>query len=319
MVSEQGTLVVQEETSVVRILSFGDIMLDRNVKKRIEEHGEEYLLGKLAGPNNEFFRAWDLVSANMEGPFADERRPTSKSIAFRFDPVLIPMLKRYGFTTLSHANNHSNDMRFEGHDESVRHLRDAGITVYGSENRVDQDSLVIEEVKGKKVAFIGLNDTYAPSIPVDMKAGLTLVKEAKNTADFVIVNIHWGEEYALVSNTRQRTLAHTLIDAGVDMVIGHHPHVVEEIEIYNKKPIFYSLGNFIFDQYFSEDTQQGLGIGLLWDGVSSTIELIPLQSTQSQVTIMTGTAEETFMKALIERSRLGTFVIQDKEIHLTTF
>ncbi|MBI5728361.1 MAG: CapA family protein, partial [Candidatus Magasanikbacteria bacterium] len=305
----------RDQTGVVSLLHFGDIMLDRNVKKIIDRQGENFLLQNLAGTENRFFSGVDIVAANLEGPFADTRRPTSKSIAFRFDPKLIPMLRRYRFSLFTNANNHTYDMGRTGFIESQDNLRQAGLDFYGEQFQVNEKSLLIRAVGGKKLAFIGLNDTHAPQLPVDMKKTLALLKQAEAEADLTIINIHWGQEYKTISNERQRDLAHAFIDAGADVVIGHHPHVVEEMEIYKNRPIFYSLGNFIFDQYFSETTQQGMGVGLVFYDTATAVTLFPLVSETSSVRQMSGPKRASFMRNFIDTSRLGAYNL-DASYHL---
>jgi poly-gamma-glutamate synthesis protein (capsule biosynthesis protein) len=113
---------------------------------------------------------------------------------------------------------------------------------------------------------------------------------------------HWGAEYGLKSNKRQQDFAHALIDSGADLIVGSHPHVVQEIEPYNGKYIFYSLGNFIFDQYFSKNTQQGLALLLELSEASSTIALLPIDLQFSQPKMMETTSSVKFLESLSERS-----------------
>jgi LAS superfamily LD-carboxypeptidase LdcB len=93
-----------------------------------------------------------------------------------------------------------------------------------------------------------------------------IIKNAKTQSDVLIVSIHWGDEYKTVHNARQESLAKMAIDSGADMVIGHHPHVIEDIDTYKDKPIIYSLGNFIFDQYFSKNTMRGMLFEATYEG-----------------------------------------------------
>ena len=272
---------VPEKTA--SLLNFGDMMLDRNVKKQIDLNGgADYIFEALAGKENRFFQGVDIISANLEGPFANFRRETTKEIAFCFNPSLLPTLKKYNFGIFSQANNHSLDMGSAGFEESKKNLAAAGFDFYGSQYRVDAESLLVKRVGDYNIAFIGLNDTNSP---IDLEKVRTLINQARSGsvipakagiqdennmdsrwslprattrggndnvgAEFVVINIHWGEEYKEISNNRQRFLAHALIDAGADVIIGHHPHVIQEMEVYKNRPIFYSLGNFVFDQYFS--------------------------------------------------------------------
>ncbi len=316
----------KSESKMASILFFGDMMLDRNVAVRIKEHSADWLFSALAGEENRFFYGMDDIHVNLEGPFANSRRYTTKSIAFRFDPALIPTLKKYNFSIFDLANNHALDMGKAGFQESKDNLTKANLTFYGDGYGMSDDALKIKQVDDFKIAFIGLNDTFYP-LPTDKITNL--IKQAKKTSDFAIVSIHWGEEYKfLKSNKRQQKLARDMIDAGADAIIGHHPHVVQEMEIYSppqsfgearkNKPIFYSLGNFIFDQYFSTETQQGLAIGLvLSKGGQQSIYVFPLQSVQSQVKLMSGETLNNFFTQFTDKSRLNGYNFENFNLLLS--
>ena len=308
-----------EKEKVSSILFFGDIMLDRSVKKKIDQNGQDYLFQNLAGQENRFFFGMDLITANLEGPFADSRRATTKEIAFRFDPLLLPMLQKYNFGLFGLANNHTLDMSNAGFAESKKNLTTAGFDFYGSQYRVDDESLLVKQVGDYKIGFIGLNDTNSP---VEKNAVKKLIEKAKNQgADKILVSIHWGYEYKELSNTNQRELAHYFIDNGADIIIGHHPHVIQEMEIYKDKPIFYSLGNFVFDQYFSVPTQQGLAVGLVIKDKQLSISVFPLQGQGSAVSLMEYSIAEKYMADWPKNSRLQNYqfknfnlVIQNSKI-----
>ncbi len=296
------------QEKVASFLFFGDLMLDRNVKKAIEKNSPDYLLKNLAGAENRFFRGVDIFHANLEGPFANSRRATTKEIAFRFDPVLIPTLKKYNFNIFDVANNHSLDMSVAGLNESKVNLKNANIDFYGDGYGIGKDAYLIKEVGGLKIGFVGFNDTYYPLDKLKIKAK---IEEVKKQSDLVVVNIHWGQEYLfLKSNARQKDLAHLMIDAGADLIVGHHPHVIEEMEIYKNKPIFYSLGNFIFDQYFSPETQMGLAVGVVYKKDlknSLSVYVMPLQGVNSQVSLMNQNNNFEFMKKFVDSSRLNNY------------
>lgn len=317
----------QNKTQNIRtasLLNFGDLMLDRGVKKQIDVNGADYILKKLAGENNSFeennsfFEGIDVVSANLEGSFANKRRPTSKSIAFRFEPKLISTLKKYHFNLFNLANNHSLDMGTAGFKESQINLKKAEIDFYGQQYKVNEQNLLVKQIGDFKFGFIGLDDTV---YRVQISAVKKLIEKAKSQgAEVILVNIHWGDEYKHISNTRQRQLAHALIDAGVDIIIGHHPHVVEEMEIYKNHPIFYSLGNFVFDQYFSIPTQQELGVGLILNQEDNkkklSIYIFPLESNRSQIQQMNIKKTNAFFADWIKKSRLGENKFKDFNLKL---
>lgn len=302
----------KNEEKTTSLLFFGDLMLDRNVAERIKEHGADWPFSALAGEENRFFSGMDEVHANLEGPFANYRRDTGKSIAFRFDPALIPTLKKYNFSIFNLANNHTLDMGKQGFEEAKKNLQDAGLEFYGAQYGIDT---LIREIGGLKIGFVGFNDT---NVQVDVEKLKEEITKLQNSVDFIIVSAHWGEEYQfLKSNKHQQKLARDMIDAGADIIIGHHPHVVQEMEIYKNKPIFYSLGNFIFDQYFSTETQQGLSVGLVMsEGGKQSVYVFPLQSVQSQVKLMSGDSLNSFFVQFIRASRLGDYKFEDSNVKI---
>lgn len=289
------------------ILNFGDLMLDRNVKKHIDKNGMDYIFEKLVGENNLLSADPDAIGANLEGSFANKRRPTTKSIAFRFDPKLIPTLTKYHFNLFNLSNNHSFDMTTQGFKESQVNLKKAGISYYGQQYNITDENLLVKQIGDFKFGLIGLDDTINKVGLIKIKE---LIKKAKDQgAEIIIVNIHWGDEYKEKSNSRQQQLGHALVGLGVDAIIGHHPHVVEEMEIYKNRPIFYSLGNFVFDQYFSVPTQQELGVGLIFteknNQKSISAYVFPLQSIKSQISQMDYKKSLKYFSTWTAKSRLG--------------
>lgn len=264
----------------VSLMFFGDMMLDRSVKTQIEEHGFEWLLEEIAGEEGRFFRGMDAVHVNAEGAFGNYRRETSKSIAFNFDPSLISIFYKYAISIVTLANNHSYDMGRDAFEETKENLDKHDIAYYGEQYSVDDDALLIKDFGNKKVGFIGINDTNSP---VDVDSVISLIERSEKESDITIINAHWGVEYQLKSHPRQQFLAHAFIDAGADLIIGHHPHVIQEMEVYNDRPIFYSLGNFLFDQYFSVDTQQGIAVGTVFTNDVVRVYVFPFESNKSQI------------------------------------
>ncbi len=307
----------KQSVAFASTLNFGDMMLDRSVAKAMGEKGIPYLLDPLAGNEGRFFAGVDITAANLEGPFADVRRPTEKSIAFRFDPVLIPQLQKYGFNLFTLANNHSVDMSYAGDTETRNHLRDAGIDFYGHQYKIADDSYLLKEVGGLKLAYVGVNDTHPNT---DIASAIELVKKGEQEADFVIVNIHWGVEYETTSHPRQQTLAHQFIDAGADVILGHHPHVTQEIEVYNERPIFYSMGNFIFDQYFSVPTQEGYAVGLTFtkgDKTEIHAYLFPLQGERSAVRLKSPAERRAFIRTYFDEALLSQYTENNSYLSFT--
>jgi len=286
----------------IKFLFFGDIMLDRNVKKAVEDHGFDYLLAKL---DKDFFFGYDFVTANLEGPSTDggNHYPPQGGIDFAFDPSHVAELKNYGFNFFNLANNHYSDQGQKGIQETEKNLTDMQIYFSGCQDRVINDCTSnIVTANGYKIGFAGFSMVYGGFEMSKAKAAIIKLKE---NSDLVVVNIHWGTEYTHQFGNTQRNTAYDLIDNGADLIIGHHPHVVQGMEIYKNKPIFYSLGNFIFDQYFSADTQEGLAVSLnltLKPQKKYEIILYPFIGDASQVSLMAREQKNKFFETFVKWS-----------------
>lgn len=295
----------------VSFLFFGDIMLDRNVGAKIAKNGLPSLLDNLAGEEKRFFMGSDVVSANLEGPVTNkgEHYPPVASIDFAFSPAVVGELKKYNFNYFTIANNHLTDQGSKGAEETRVNLKTLGFNFSGcTDAQVGECSGTMMDINGVKVAMLGFSMVYNK---FDLVEAQKIISGYKNKSDLVIVNIHWGVEYVHEYNTTQSITAHALADSGADIIIGHHPHVVQGLEIYNNKPIFYSLGNFIFDQYFSADTQVGLSLGLSVDAETKkgSVYLFPIQSHSSEPTLMPESEKIKFLQSFLQLSK----VEKDKE------
>ncbi len=288
----------------VRMLLFGDIMLDRNVGKVIASRGFGFLLDALAGEEGRFFRGMDLVGANLEGAVTNggSHYPPEADNDFAFSPPTVAQLKGYGFSYFTVANNHSLDQGRRGLDETAQNLSQLGFLYSGCPDAgVGECSATTTSLGGVSVGLAGFSMVYNP---FDLDEAAAIVSNLASSTELVVVNIHWGTEYEHQFRPQQQAVAHRLIDAGADIIVGHHPHVVQGVERYAGKLIFYSLGNFIFDQYFSVDTQRGLALGLTVNvpqpgaAASYVVSLFPLQSSQSQVSLQAGEARASFLQQL---------------------
>ena len=294
----------QENSKTVKMLFFGDLMLDRHVGEKIKQNGVDWPFAKLTGGENRFSQGFDIVSANLEGAVADNGAHYSPAMAydFSFSPEIVSNLKKYNFNFFNLANNHFSDQGERGIIETRKNLDELGFNYTGcKDSQIDDCSEKIIEISDKKIGLAGFSSVY--SLIDSEKAG-EVVKKLADETDLVIVNFHWGVEYDHQFNQIQKKLAHALIDAGADIIIGHHPHVVQGLEIYKNKPIFYSLGNFIFDQYFSADTQEELAVAISVADKNTEIYLFPMKSKLSQPELMTGQTKEKFLNNLINWSDL---------------
>jgi poly-gamma-glutamate synthesis protein (capsule biosynthesis protein) len=206
----------------------------------------------------------DIAVCNLECVVAEDGEQVLKPYTFRGVQESIPLLKRY-FSAVSLANNHTGDFGKDAFAEQLATLNKAGVPYFGGgRNRQEAHRPVILERNGLRVALLGYNDCPPRSFAVgekepgtawlvekDMLEDIRAARE-RDRADVVIPFLHWGEEMSPEPDQEQRELARRLIDAGASAVVGGHPHVVQPIEMYNGRPIVYSLGNFVFD-YFPVD------------------------------------------------------------------
>lgn len=259
--------VSQANDQEISLMFFGDIMLSRSVGKKIIEVGDfRYPFLLIASTTREA----DILFANLENPVSNRGKNQGSIYSFRADPKTVEGLSYAGFDVVSLANNHMWDWGRDALEDTIETLRGAGIQSVGvGKNEVEANQPVIIKKKGVSFGFLA----YTNLMPESMNAegdgpGFSYfekekvrsdIEKLKQSADSIIVSIHWGEEYKTEANDLQKSLARSFIDAGANLVIGHHPHVVQEVEKYKHGWIVYSLGNFVFDQSFSEATRSGLG------------------------------------------------------------
>ncbi|MCR4284320.1 MAG: CapA family protein [Parcubacteria group bacterium] len=253
----------------------GDIMLDRNVQNSVYKNGGGDF--SFIFENVDFLSTSDITFGNLEGPVSDKGMDLGNLYSFRMNPLVLSPIKDAGFDVLSVANNHSADWGEGAFVDTLNRLELNGISpVGGGINKDDAESIKIIERNGLKVGFLAFSDVgpkwfeAGNNKPGILLAKTELVKElvlkAKYKADYVVVSFHFGNEYETVASYRQEELAKQAVDAGANIVIGHHPHVVQKIELYNGGLIAYSLGNFIFDQNFSEETMEGSLLNVVFSG-----------------------------------------------------
>ena len=275
-VKERTDLPIIYDQDYITLSFVGDIMLDRGVKNSVNKNFKgDYssLFEKL-----EIFKKSDIVFANLEGPVSDIGKDMRNLYSFRMDPSTIPALKGAGFSVVSVANNHMGDWGQNAYVDTLTRLKENEISyIGGGMNANEAEMPVIIEKYGMKIGYLGFSDVGPNWMEADAdKAGLLLasnprfdeiVQNASKQVDYLIVSFHFGEEYKTKHNLRQEYLAHKAIDAGAKIIIGTHPHVMEDTEVYSPKDctqsscvgfIAYSLGNFIFDQGFSVNTMQGM-------------------------------------------------------------
>lgn len=280
---------------LINIIFVGDIMLGRAVENRYSE-------GDIFKNVSGIFKEADAVVANLEGPILSNHIKTPyNSFKFSFATTTLDILKNSGFTDLSLANNHTDNYGRDGFMETLLNLKSAGLYSFGDPNIISDYSFVEREIGRNKFIFAGINDTYG-NLTKESILEFAGDLRSKFPDDFLIFVMHWGEEYKFIANSRQEELGRGLIDSGADMVIGSHPHVIQNIEKYNNKFIFYSLGNFVFDQYFSTSTQEGLAIRFQSGEGVSRLELLPATLYGSSPKFLDGMEKATWLKKYSEKN-----------------
>jgi hypothetical protein len=285
----------------------GDIMLGRNVENLMNQYGQEYPFEHI----EDFISEHQMIVANLEGPILEPHtRTASGNLQFSFASSTPEILKDHNIMLVTLANNHTGDFGQSGYLQTAGYLDKAGVSHVGHPYTYGNDYLKHLTINNQKFLFVGFNLTN-PNF--DIKKALDFVTTLNRVpGEYMVAIVHGGTEYKRTSDSRQQTFYRGLIDAGADLVIAHHPHVVEEIELYNKKPIFYSLGNFIFDQYFSNDVQDELGINFILTDTKAHFDLVPFKSVRSQPQIMNEDERKHFLIDLANRSSqtLKTSILQ---------
>lgn len=280
------------------IVFTGDILLARNVEYLMNKSGQEY---PFQGINFNDWSYQPFVVGNFEATVPEQHKPTrSGAMRFSVDTKNIATLKDAGFTHFSLANNHSLDYGQKGIINTIKVFSDANIETFGLPGPQREEAVSFIEVSNKRVALIAIEAlTWAPTqVELD-----NLLHYASRRSDLQFVYIHWGTEYKIKNDRTQKTIAKRLVAAGADMIVGHHPHVVQNIDLIDGVPVFYSLGNYVFDQYFSPDVQIGLVLNIEFSD-SLLVRLLPVtsQKTPSQPNYMEDDNHINFLSDLAAKS-----------------
>jgi len=249
----------------IKILFVGDMMFDRYIREGVRKYGDgdyNYIFSqikdKLAG--------YDLVVGNLEGPITDKisvsvgtAMDDKKNLKFTFDPSVAKALAENNIKLVDLGNNHILNQSEDGIAQTKKYLGEAGVQYFGDTGG-DQSPALVKNIGGTKIGFVN----YNYSIVGSLEKAIEDIGDLKKKSDIVVVCPHWGTEYKVGDPGQEiKNEAYKFIDAGADAIIGGHPHVIEDSEVYKNKKIYYSLGNFIFDQYFQKETMEGLGVEIL--------------------------------------------------------
>jgi poly-gamma-glutamate synthesis protein (capsule biosynthesis protein) len=289
----------QENESRIKIAAIGDLLMHIPVKLSAKMHNETDAKGKslnnngfnyLFSPAKHIFKNHDAVIANMEFPIVAPYK--SKAFNFNCEPDIIPALKDSGINIVTVANNHTYDKRRKGLIETVKTLKKYNMPFIGAgENEEVARKGIIISKGNLKVGIIGYTGVFNirlnknnPAFPrvndfYYQNKVLEDIKRMKSKVDFLVMSVHWGSEYTYSPSAKDRLLAYKYIDAGVDMIIGHGPHVLQYAEKYKAKNgrhaiIVYSLGNYISNQKFYYTKNHPVRFGRERDGIIFSANIV---------------------------------------------
>ena len=304
-------------TPSVTVVSGGDTMGDRGVKAFIAGHGADAVFAGIAP----VLRAADVAWVNLESPLTDISDPyPGKDVHFQGDPRLAPALADAGIDVVNMANNHAVDQGPAGLLDAIRRVEAAGVKVVGvgKNAAAARRPAIVRTSSGATVGLLGWTDIIWPGYAAgsgpgvatarpDMSQVEQAIRQLKRRVDYVVVCFHWGIEYTDMPIGDQVSEAHAAIDAGADMVIGHHPHVLQGVQLYKGHFIVYSLGDLVFDHY-SLATGQTVLVHAVLSPRGVKVTLIPVYVSSNGIpAIVTGAAGHAILLHMQQISApLGT-------------
>lgn len=268
----------------VSVAAVGDIMLSRDVGKKVEEHDAHFPFAKIKNVLSDT----EVLLGNLEGPISRRGKPSPFTQSnFRADPAVVEGLKSVGLKVLSLANNHIYDYGGEAVADTLRVLRRQGIHTVGVGRSFEEARRPAIISTGKvKIAFLAYTSAHNATdpahdyvaAPLHMKWLKEDIERAKSEADICIVSAHFGYEGVEFPPPQCRKQARAMIEFGANLVIGHHPHVLQGIESYKGGFIAYSLGDFVFDNFeLSQKRRESLILRAVCDedGIIA-VDLLPI-------------------------------------------
>ena len=287
----------------VRLLFAGDVQLSSHVMGAYGKAGDD-ISGVVGEAYLERMREADIFMVNEEFPFSDRGTAADKQYTFRSPPEHVSLLKDMGIDIVTLANNHALDYGRDALLDTCDTLDRAGIRYVGAGSDLERaKKLETIEANGRTIGFLGASrviptgswnagentpgmlTTYDPAVLLEE------IQKAKEVCDYLVVYVHWGIERNDKPETYQRTMGKQYIDAGADLVIGSHPHVLQGIEYYDGKPIVYSLGNFVF----GSSIPKTMLLEAVVDEDQVTLSLIP------------GTSSAGFTRELTDEGQIAQF------------
>lgn len=277
----------QKPDAAVTLAAVGDVLFARGVGKQIERHGPDWVFENVRG----VIQGADLAFCNLECTLSTGGVAQRRRFQFRAHPDLARTLHDNGFDVVSLANNHTLDYGREALMDTVHAVRKAGLVAVGAD-RTREDALKLQmvEKKGLRIGFLAYTDLPSdgvvrlPNKPT--VAGVNddelpdQIATAKSLCDVLVVSFHWGVEYMKRPTERQRLIAHLCIDNGADLILGHHPHVLQPVEIYKDRPIIYSMGGFAWDARIFDADKSAIYLVELRKNSARVTEVLPVKSKE---------------------------------------
>jgi poly-gamma-glutamate synthesis protein (capsule biosynthesis protein) len=298
----------------VRILAAGDVMLGSWIDQIARVRGWDYPFGQL----DSIVSQADIFFCNLEAPFGTSGTAYEKTYTFQVSPDLVQVLTAGKINMVSLANNHMMDYGVESLTATMEVLGKNNIRYCGAGSNLQEARKPARlAVKGKNIILACYSLTFPEEFwATDTSAGTCFpwhtfvfrdLKKFKSDSNLLVVSFHWGGELLTMPKEYQIKLAHQVIDVGADLVLGHHPHVIQGVEIYKGKVIAYSLGNFIFASY-SENVKESMLLEL-YSGMTGIkkCRVYPLlvynSAVEFQPRLLTGESRSKFFSYLQEISR----------------
>jgi hypothetical protein len=271
--------LARHESPAPSVLSVGDIMLGDRATKGIDREGPDYPFRAVMP----LLASSAVVIGNLEGPFARATRNEDRTYSYRVDPALAAALPRANITVVTLANNHLTDCGRTGVLETLEVLAAAGVAVVGAgvnERAAHQPS--IHQIGRWRVGLLGYYWNRRTAAAADLAGSARDTPEdlaadigaLRTQVDRVVVHFHWGIPYQRDPLPEDREKARFAVDCGADVVIGHHPHVIQPFEVYRGRPIFYSVGNFTFGSANSH--AEGLVVGCRFEAHETVASIYPI-------------------------------------------
>ena len=283
----------------VELIFTGDVLLGRFVETLVERNDPGHLTQYMTSFMNDRNR---IVVTNFESAMAvPHTHSPNGSFAFSTQAENLVTLKELNIQFASLANNHALDFGRSGYENAIVTLGAADIKAFGHPTVLSDASVAYIQSGDYVIALIGIHTLFGDP---DVTAVKSVLTTAQQKSDVQIAYVHWGVEYKRTHSPQQARFAASLVENGIDAVIGHHPHVTQDIQLINEVPVFYSLGNFIFDQYFSEDVQEGYLVGVVVQSDKLEFQLYPHNSRQGlSVTSLSDPQERSlFLQDLANKS-----------------